>query len=136
MRLYYDKRLRTLARHLRKNGTKAEIKLWERLKGDQLGVRFLRQRPIGKYIVDFCSRRSRLVIEVDGDSHGFKTSQRRDFEKDLFLTSIGLRVLRFDDRDVLHATDQVVEDIRQTITRILSEKHPPFIKGDKGGFPD
>ena len=88
---YYNKKLKGLARSLRKDSTKAEIKLWqELLKAKNLrGYPFLRQR-IGNYITDFMSKDLKLVIEVDGYSHNFKTIG--DQEKDRYLTELGFSV--------------------------------------------
>ena len=73
------------------------------------GYAFLRQRPIGNYIVDFFSKELKLVIEVDGITHEYK--QRADFDKDLFLTKLGYIVMRFEDNDVLNHLDFVATEI-------------------------
>ena len=99
--LHYDPRLKQLSRELRKNSTLAEVLLWNQLKGSKmLGYSFLRQRPIYKYIVDFYSPKLKLVIEVDGDSHRTNFESDQAHQRD--LESLGLRVLRFHDRDVKH----------------------------------
>ena len=77
------------------------------------GYAFLRQRPIGNYIADFFSKELKLVIEVDGITHEYK--QREDFEKDIFLTKMGYKVLRFDDHDVLNNLDHVAREIEDFI---------------------
>ena len=61
--------LKAFARENRKNATLAESVLWEQLRNNTLGVKFLRQHAIGDYIVDFVSRSSGLIIEVDGGYH-------------------------------------------------------------------
>jgi len=106
--------------------TDAERHLWSRLRGKQiLGVQFYRQKPVGSYIVDFFGPVVRLVIEVDGSQH-FEPEQARDdqFRTD-FLNSCGLRVLRFDDRQVLLETDAVLTRIFDIVRQRLSEKNPP-----------
>jgi very-short-patch-repair endonuclease len=87
--------------------TDAEQKLWYRLRRDQLGVRFYRQRTVGSYIVDFYAPRAKLVIEVDGGQH---------FE-DSHLTKDRLRddVLRFNNREVLLETDAVMDEIYRVV---------------------
>ena len=77
------------------------------------GYAFLRQRPIGNYIVDFFSKELKLVIEVDGITHEYK--QGSDFEKDLFLTKLGYRVLRFENNEVLNHMDVVATAIEDYI---------------------
>lgn len=63
-----------------------------------LGFQFMRQKPIGEYIVDFYSSKLKLVIEIDGESHDGKFSY--DMQRQNFLESIGLTVIRFNDADV------------------------------------
>ena len=108
---HYNKKFKGLARGLRNYSTKAEIILWtDLLRAKSLrGYAFLRQRPIGNYIVDFFSKELKLVIEVDGITHEYK--QREDFEKDLFLTKLGYKVMRFEDDDVLNHLDFVATEI-------------------------
>ncbi len=77
------------------------------------GYAFLRQRPIGNYIADFFSKELKLVIEVDGITHEDK--QQEDFEKDLFLSEMGYKVLRFEDNDVLNHIDIVAQEIENYI---------------------
>lgn len=67
----YNPRLKQAARTLRKNMTLTEILLWQQIKGKQLlGYDFHRQKPIDEYVVDFYCPRLKLVLEIDGDSHG------------------------------------------------------------------
>jgi len=83
----------TIAKKLRKRQTDAEIRLWSHLKAKQLkGVKFRRQEPIGKYIVDFASFDKKLVIELDGGQHA---DDVRDAGRDAWLRTQGFEVLRF-----------------------------------------
>lgn len=67
------------AKELRRNQTPTERKLWAKLRGKQLcGLKFRRQHPIGRYIVDFCCLARKLVIEIDGDSHAFQVEYDRE----------------------------------------------------------
>jgi very-short-patch-repair endonuclease len=106
--------------------TDAERHLWSRLRGKQvLGVQIYRQKPVGCYIVDFFGPAVRLVIEVDGSQH-FEPEQARDDQvRTDFLESCGLRVLRFDNRQVLLETDAVLARIFDVVRQRLSEKNPP-----------
>lgn len=71
---YYNKNLKELARKLRKDSTKAEIRLWqELLQNKQMyGYAFLRQRPVMNFIADFMCKELMLIIEVDGYTHHFQ----------------------------------------------------------------
>jgi very-short-patch-repair endonuclease len=108
MKIYYNPKLKPLARKLRNNSTLSEILLWEEVKGRKmLGYRFLRQKPIGEYIADFFCNKLKLVIEVDGDSHDeFKFES--DMNRQNWLESIGLFVLRFDDLEIKKDMDNVL----------------------------
>lgn len=64
--LPYRTELKGISQKLRREQTPAEYKLWGKIRGDQLGVRFYRQKPIADYIVDFYCPKYRLVIEADG----------------------------------------------------------------------
>jgi very-short-patch-repair endonuclease len=100
--LHYNKKLKTNARRLRSNSTDAEIVLWSRLRRKQLlNIQFYRQKPIGNYIVDFYAPSAKLVIEVDGSQHFEDCHIKKDKIRDLFMENHGLKVLRFDNLQVL-----------------------------------
>ena len=90
---YYNRKLKPFVRELRKQGTKGEAMLWnEALKAKQMmGYQFNRQFPIGDYIVDFISRKLKLIIEIDGSSHNFKGNEDR--KKQDYLESLGFTIL-------------------------------------------
>jgi len=114
--LKYDPQLKTRARTLRTNLTDAERRLWSRLRGKQIfGIQFYRQRPIGNYIVDFYAPTVRLVIEVDGEQHLETAQARYDTRRSEYLAGIGLRVLRFEDREVLLELESVTQVIFRTV---------------------
>jgi len=115
--LRYNSNLKNLARQLRKNVTDSERALWFRLRGKQLlGVQFYRQKPIGDYVVDFYAPRARLVIEIDGSQHSTGEHVECDKQRDQYLVNLGLRVLRFNSRQVLTSTDEVVAAIHRTMS--------------------
>ena len=91
----YKRHLKPLSRGLRKAGNLPEVLLWNQLKSNQLGSRFLRQKPIGNYIVDFYCHELHLVIEVDGGIHN--TLIDADTQRQEALVLLGLRVIRFTD---------------------------------------
>jgi len=114
--LEYSHTLKPPSRQLRSNMTDAEQVLWSRLRGKQLlGVQFYRQKPLGSFIVDFYSHAAALVIEVDGGQHYEEEHAKKDAERDKYLAGLGMRVMRFDNRQVLLETDAVVEEIFMVI---------------------
>ena len=98
------------AEMLRKNMTKAETVLWERLRKNQLGVRFKAQHPIERYIVDFYCHNAKLVIEVDGEIHNFQIEY--DLGREAELEKYGITVIRFSNKDVINNIEKVIEKIR------------------------
>ncbi|MFQ5785837.1 MAG: endonuclease domain-containing protein [Alphaproteobacteria bacterium] len=103
-----------IARHMRKNPTHAERRLWERLRSRQLaGCQFRRQAPIGRYVVDFVCFARRLVVEVDGGQHAVDATA--DAKRPKWLDGEGFEVLRFWNNDVLGNTDGVVEAIHNAL---------------------
>ena len=110
--LPYNESLKEYSRKLRRNMTDAEKLLWSKLRGRQLkGFQFNRQKPIGNYIVDFYCRKAKLVIEVEGSQHYQHDGREKDKVRDAYMSQLGLRVLRFSDRDVLVNIDGVFEVI-------------------------
>ena len=110
--LKYNPQLKVKARSLRTGLTDAEQRLWSRLRRKQIaGVQFYRQRPIGNYILDFYAPAVRLVVELDGSQHFDAAQATYDQRRSEYLEELGLKVLRFDDRQVLLELENVVEDI-------------------------
>ncbi len=102
--------LRSFAQRLRGEQTDAEQKLWMRIRDSQLkGWKFRRQHPIGGYIVDFCCLEGMLIIELDGGQH--LEQGDADEARTQYLSSVGFRVLRFLNDEVLKKTDDVLEEI-------------------------
>ncbi|WP_407276470.1 endonuclease domain-containing protein [Halothiobacillus sp. DCM-1] len=97
------------ARKLRAQMTDAERAIWRHLRGEQLGVKFRRQAPIGRYIVDFVCLSHKLVIEIDGGQHA---NNAEDRVRDAFLSTEGFKVLRFWNNEVLQQCDGVLETVR------------------------
>ncbi len=99
-------------RHLRTHGTSAEAALWLRLKRRQLGGRrFRRQFSIGPYVLDFYCPRERLAIELDGAVHNTPAQRAHDAERTRHLSTVGIRVLRFENRQVFEAPEAVLAAI-------------------------
>ena len=105
-------------RDLRRNPTTPEQKLWQALRGEQLGVKFRRQHGIGPYIVDFYSAEVQLIIEVDGDSHyADEASRQYDVARDAYLSQLGLRVIRVTNPDVMKNLEGVLQHIAANLRR-------------------
>lgn len=114
--LPYNRRLKTKARSLRTKPTDAELHLWHRLRRKQiLGVQFYRQKPIANYIADFYAPAAKLVVELDGAQHLEPGQSKYDAQRSRDLEQQGLKVLRFDDRQVLLQTEAVLETIFQAM---------------------
>ena len=92
--------------------TLPEGMLWRVLRQRPDGLKFRRQHPVGRCIVDFYCPAARVVIEVDGESHSMGDHPERDIRRDQWLKSQGLRVLRFGAADVIN-------DLSSTVTAIL-----------------
>lgn len=115
MKIWYDPKLKQLARNLRNNSTLSEILFWNEVKRKQFGFQFYRQKPIGKFIVDFFCPDLKLVVEIDGDSHGHSQVKIKDDAKDKYLSSMGLTVLRYDDKAIKQELDQVINHLSDWI---------------------
>jgi very-short-patch-repair endonuclease len=92
---------RSRARSLRKDDTQAERILWEALRNRRLGdFKFIRQLPIGSYIADFACRERKLIVEVDGATHGSDEELHHDDRRSAYLSAAGWRVHRCWNDDV------------------------------------
>ncbi len=113
-KIYGD--IKERARHMRKHPTQAEDALWQRLRKRQVkGLRFRRQHSIGPFIVDFYCFEARLVLEIDGEIHEEPGQMEYDKERQHYLESLGLRVLRFSNIQVLDQADSVLKAIGDCI---------------------
>jgi type I site-specific restriction-modification system R (restriction) subunit len=100
------------AREMRENPTTAEDMLWSLLRNRQLAdAKFRRQHQFGEYIIDFFCNEAKLVVECDGESHNTPERQNLDRQRDTYLKSQGLTVLRFDNAKVLSETEAVLRKI-------------------------
>jgi very-short-patch-repair endonuclease len=109
----------TRARRLRQAGNQAEALLWLELKAGRVGGHhFTRQQPIGPYFADFCCRKSKLVVEIDGSQHA---SSAHDRKRDEFMRSAGYSVLRFWSHDVLKHRTSICETILAALDGRLAE---------------
>lgn len=122
----YNPRLQPNAKDLRYRLTKSEACLWKYvLKGRALkGYQFRRQRPIDQYIADFVCLPLKLIIEVDGITHTYGEVANSDKVRQAKLESLGFKVIRFEDDEVLTQINRVRESILVAIDEI--EQNPPL----------
>ncbi len=128
---------REQARHLHRNQTDAERLLWRALSNRQLGAKFRRQEPLGRFVGDFVCHEAKLVIELDGGQHA---DSEADVARTRELELHGFRVLRFWNNDVLGNRDGVVARIVEALdagpTGLTDPPHPdPLPQGESGQQP-
>ncbi|MDD3002549.1 MAG: endonuclease domain-containing protein [Candidatus Shapirobacteria bacterium] len=112
--LKYLEDLRKLARNNRNNPTEAERIFWSKvLQYDKIKYRFLRQKPIGRFILDFYCSKLLLAIEIDGDSHD--TKKYLDNERDLFLKKYSIKTIRYTNGQVLNELNKIKSDLENKI---------------------
>ena len=106
-------RTRAVARGLRRSLTEPERRLWWHLRHrlPSEGTHFRREVAIGPYVADFCCVGEHLIVEVDGEQHGFDRNRIRDEQRTQFLEQRGFRVLRFSNREVMTSIDIVLDTI-------------------------
>lgn len=111
----YAKSVKNLVRAMRQNLTPQEVKLWQYLRKEQLGVKFRRQFPIdSKYIADFACLEKKLIIELDGTQHA---ENQHDKERTLYLEDNGFTVLRFWNNEIDKNLIGCLERIRELLNR-------------------
>ncbi|WP_057972037.1 endonuclease domain-containing protein [Lysobacter antibioticus] len=117
----YEPRLKTPTRHLRSGASAAEQRLWWRLRREQMsGVRFYRQKPLLRCIVDFYALAARSIVGVDGAQHKTDSGLAADARRTAELETLGLKVIRFDNLQALKETTAVMQEIH----RVVSERLP------------
>jgi very-short-patch-repair endonuclease len=105
-----------LARHLRREQTAAEARLWALVRGRRLaGAKFRRQVPVERYVADFVCVEARLIVEIDGRVHDDEEAQLRDIDRTMVLESCGYFLLRFTNDAVLHDPGRVCDAIKATL---------------------
>lgn len=120
MRYNHNKALVPNAKDLRKNMTKEERRLWyDYLRKQE--VRFVRQKIIGKYIVDFYCAKAKLVIELDGSQHYAADKAAQDAARTKYLENCGLTVIRIPNNEVLSNFDGVCTYLDYVVQKSLSQ---------------
>ena len=114
--IYYNPKLKEYARWLRNHSTRAEKRMWKYLKGKQMmGYDFHRQKPIDNFILDFFCHELMLGIEIDGITHQWEKTQKKDRIKENIMSKLGITILRFEDDEVMNEPDEVIGKIEKYI---------------------
>jgi len=123
-----------LAKQMRKKHTEAEGVLWELLRDSKLGVKFRRQHPIDKYIVDFICLQESLIVEADGGYHTTEEQKFYDKERTRVLNEIGFEVIRFTNEEITEHLYKIKEKIKTRIEQKKAESSPltPLHEVEKG----
>ena len=102
------------ARQLRQEPTSAEVKLWDALRSHRLaGLKFRRQHPYGRFVLDFFCVEHSLAVELDGSIHAEPAQAARDAERTEYLQAHGIRVLRFKNDQVEKEIETVLKEIEK-----------------------
>lgn len=109
----YLEDLRKLSRDNRKNPTESEKLFWKILSYKKLNLKFLRQKPIGRFILDFYCSKLLLAIEIDGDSHD--TKKYLDKSRDLYLEQRGIKTIRFRNEEVFNDIEKIKQNLFKAI---------------------
>jgi very-short-patch-repair endonuclease len=121
-----------IKRWLRSNMTGPEARLWSRLRARQLQrLKFRRQHGIGPYILDFYCPEQSLIIEVDGDSHADADQVVKDKQREQYLQSLGLRVIRYINDDIVKNLDGVSEDLAERLSSRSTSPRPSLPRRGK-----
>lgn len=107
---------------LRQNMPEPERKLWALLRNQRMGVKFRRQHGIGHYIADFYCPELKLVIEIDGVSHESEAAQNYDQIRSEFMQALGIRTIRFGNKEVMQNTEGVQQYLQQYVNALLQRE--------------
>ena len=111
--LYNNTNQKDLRQKLRNNLGLPEIILWRELKGSKLGRKFRRQYGVGHYSLDFYCPELRLGIELDGATHDNPLAYINDQKRAEFIQSQNIKIIRFQNKEVLNNLNDVVEEIKK-----------------------
>lgn len=123
-RIHNKTELKSFRKQLRNNGTSAEAVLWMQLKQKQLGgLKFRRQHSIGNYIVDFYCPEEKLAVELDGEDHFWEEGLHYDNKRTLHLNSLGITVVRFENKWVFEDINYVLSEIGRHFQKKVTNKN-------------
>ncbi|OKL39593.1 endonuclease domain-containing protein [Pontibacter flavimaris] len=118
MKLHNRSYLKENRRALRNCSTPAEGELWKYLKSGQLeGRKFRRQHSISNYILDFYCPSEKLAIELDGQVHLHAAAGEADHKRDEMLATMGIKVLRFENKDIFQHLEAVLQEISGSFSK-------------------
>jgi very-short-patch-repair endonuclease len=112
------------ARRLRREMTPPEARLWLALRGNRLGVKFRRQHPIGRYVLDFYCAELKLAVEVDGRGHEHPDQTRHDRARTAWLSTEGVRVVRLAAEDVRTELEGVMGYLKRICEERSLDRRP------------
>ncbi len=116
-----DQRLTTFAKVNRKQMSEPAMRMWLQLRAERfMGVKFRREKVIGDYIADFAANEPKLVVEIDGNTHDI--DDPRDALRTRFLETLGYRVVRYSNSDVM----QNLEGVLMNLAAVIDEMRPPL----------
>lgn len=99
------------AKNLRGSMSPPEVILWQYLRGSPGGIKFRRQHPIGRYVIDFYCSTAKLAIEVDGIVHDMANQPERDIQRDSWLAEQRLQIVRVRAADLLASPQQIADSL-------------------------
>ena len=118
-KIFNKKELKPRRKGLRNNSTYAEVIFWQQVKQSQLeGRKFRRQISIGPYVVDFYCPEEKLIVELDGEVHFNEEAIKYDTERTEYLESLGLKVIRFENNEVLKNTEYVLTKVKEYFNKL------------------
>jgi very-short-patch-repair endonuclease len=117
-RIFNIKSQKELRQKLRNERSVSEKLLWRQLSNSKIGYKFRRQQGIGRYVVDFYCPELKLIIEVDGATHGTEEELKYDQKREDFLKSLGLQIKRYYNTTIKEDLGCVVDDLRDFILKI------------------
>lgn len=113
--LYNNNQQKDLRQKLRKSLGLPEVIVWNEIKSSKLGKKFRRQYGVGNYVLDFYCSELRLGIELDGSTHDNLETYEKDQNRQEFIQEQGIKVIRFQNKDVLNNLDGVIEEIKKNL---------------------
>lgn len=109
-------------RELRQEPTEVEKLLWAELRNRKLnGLKFRRQHPLDKFIVDFYCNEKKLAIELDGNIHDEKVNKEYDEARTAMLAGLNIIVLRFKNEEIINKIKDVLKKIREVADLLNSD---------------
>jgi len=121
------------ARELRREMTRAEKVLWEKLRARRfLNLKFRRQHPILEFIADFYCHELKLIVEADGKYHEENDAKYYDSERTKELIGYGYSVIRFSNEEIINEIDNVLRQLKEIVTRLIETSPQPLSLKERG----